>query len=73
MVEARVWGLDALKHILRMRLALQGSIQLTRPVNQWIDMPQPHELLAANLTSQQGQQMFCKLGPQAMVLDGGTS
>ena len=50
MVETRVWGLEALKHILRMRLALQGGIQLTRPVNQLIDMPQTNELLAANLT-----------------------
>lgn len=50
MVETRVWGLQALKHILRMRLALQGSIQLTRPITPVIDMPQTNELLAANLT-----------------------
>ena len=50
MVETRVWGLEALKHILRMRLALQSHVQLTRPVTQVIDMPQTSELLAANLT-----------------------
>ena len=50
MVETRVWGLEALKHILRMRLALQGSIQLTRPVTQEPDIPPANELLAANLT-----------------------
>ena len=50
MGETRVWGLEALKHILRMRLALQGSIQLTRPVSQALDMPPNNELLAANLT-----------------------
>ena len=50
LVETRVWGLEALKHILRMRLALQGSIQLTRPVSQALDMPPNNELLAANLT-----------------------
>ena len=33
-----------------MRLALQGSIQLTRPVTQVPDMPPTNELLAANLT-----------------------
>ena len=34
LVETRVWGLEALKHILRMRLAMQGSVQLTRPVTE---------------------------------------
>ena len=50
LVETRVWGLEALKHILRMRLALQGSIQLTRPVPKVARMPPNNELLAANLT-----------------------
>ena len=50
LVETRVWGLEALKHILRMRLALQGCIQLTRPVTQSLNMPPSNELLAANLT-----------------------
>ena len=50
LVETRVWGLEALKHILRMRLALQGSVQLTRPVTEFQEMPPNNELLAANLT-----------------------
>ena len=57
MVETRVWGLEALKHILRMRLALQGSIQLTRPVTRSMIMPPANELL-------------CKFGIAYVVLDG---
>ena len=45
-VETRIWGLEALKHVLRMRLALQCSMPLTRPV----EVPPANELLAANLT-----------------------
>lgn len=33
-VETRVWGLEALKHVLRMRLALQRKLRLCRPVEE---------------------------------------
>ena len=50
MVETRVWGLEALKHILRMRLALQSTLRLCRPVDHQHEIPPAAELLAANLT-----------------------
>ena len=50
MVETRVWGLEALKHILRMRLALQSTLRLCRPVDHQPEIPPAAELLAANLT-----------------------
>lgn len=50
MVETRVWGLEALKHILKMRLALQSTLHLCRPVDQEPEIPPSVELLAANLT-----------------------
>ena len=49
-VETRVWGLEALKHILKMRLALQSSLPLTRLVEHAPLIPPANELLAANLT-----------------------
>ena len=49
-VETRVWGLEALKHVLKMRLALQHSLPLTQLVAQEPTMPPANELLAANLT-----------------------
>ena len=50
MVETRVWGLEALKHVLKMRLALQSTLRLCRPVQEVPEMPPMAELLAANLT-----------------------
>ena len=50
MVETRVWGLEALKHVLKMRLALQSTLHLCRPVQEVPEMPPMAELLAANLT-----------------------
>ena len=50
MVETRVWGLEALKHVLRMRLALQSTLMLCRPVDHEPEIPPSVELLAANLT-----------------------
>lgn len=49
-VETRIWGLEALKHVLRMRLALQSNLPLTRPIDHEPEMPPANELLAANLT-----------------------
>ena len=49
-VETRNWGLEALKHVLRMRLALQSNLMLTRPVEGDVQIPPAVELLAANLT-----------------------
>lgn len=49
-VETRVWGLEALKHVLRMRLALQRNLMLCRPVVEEPEIPNAIELLAANLT-----------------------
>ena len=49
-VETRVWGLEALKHVLRMRLALQSNLMLCRPVEGDINIPPAIELMAANLT-----------------------
>ena len=50
MVETRVWGLEALKHVLKMRLALQSNLFLCRPVEAVPEIPPMAELLAANLT-----------------------
>ena len=50
MPETRIWGLEALKHILRSRLALQSNLMLCRPVEHQPDIPPTAELLAANLT-----------------------
>ena len=50
MVETRIWGLEAMKHVLRMRLALQSTLQLRRPVDTTPVIPPANELLAANLT-----------------------
>ena len=49
-VETRVWGLEALKHVLRMRMALQSNLMLCRPVEADPKIPPAIELLAANLT-----------------------
>ena len=49
-VETRVWGLEALKHVLRMRMALQSNLMLCRPVEGDPKIPPAIELLAANLT-----------------------
>ena len=49
-VETRIWGLEALKHVLKMRSALQNSLPLTRPVYHEPEVPPANELLAANLT-----------------------
>ena len=49
-VETRVWGLEALKHVLCMRLAIQSNLMLCRPVEQQPEIPPSVELLAANLT-----------------------
>lgn len=68
MVETRVWGL----RILRMRLALQGSIQLTRPVTQELDVPQANELLAANLTLNIRAIGAMPIQSSRWVLDGST-
>ena len=37
-VETRVWGLQALKHTLRMRFALQSTLMLRRPVEKEPDI-----------------------------------
>ena len=50
MHETRVWGLEALKHVLKMRLALQSNLYLCRPVETEPAIPPSVELLAANLT-----------------------
>ena len=49
-VETRIWGLEALKHVLKMRMALQDSLPLTRPVFHEPEAPPANELMAANLT-----------------------
>lgn len=49
-VETRVWGLEALKHVLRMRLAFHSNLPLTRLVDSEPEVPPANELLAANLT-----------------------
>ena len=50
MVETRVWGLEALRHVLRMRLALQSTLMLCKPVGHEPENPPSVELLAATLT-----------------------
>lgn len=37
-VETRIGGLEALKHVLRMRLALQSNLPLTRPIEHHLPM-----------------------------------
>ena len=50
MVETRVWGLEALRHVLRMRLDLQSTLMLCKPVGHEPENPPSVELLAATLT-----------------------